>query len=135
VHLLLRRTPPETVIAHLAQLLLAAGAATTTVGGTVGFHVHGATGGPWVVDLAVPGGDWSSGDPEAFARAGTRVLAFASVFAAVAFAPDLLPALLSAGELAVLGDRQRLNKLSTVLGARGSPLGTRLTASLDVAHP
>jgi hypothetical protein len=118
---------PALVIAHLARLCAAAGGATTAVGGTIGFRVHGALGGTWVLDLSVAGGAWSM-DEAAFAQASVRVFAFARTFAAVAFDADALGALLSTGELVVQGDARKLARLSSILGGGSSPLSTRLSA-------
>ncbi len=122
------RVEPELVVAHLARLCEAAGAATTAVGGTIGFRVHGTGGGTWVVDLRTAGGVWAADDAN-FAQASVRVFAFAHAFHAVAFDADLLPALLSTGEIVVQGDLAKLTRLSRVLGGGASPLSTRFIAA------
>lgn len=127
MHLSRIKLTPTDVIANLAGLVNGIGAMTQTIGGTIGFHVHGMEGGCWILDLSIAGGDWQSAeDPEDIDRCSTRVYAYASIFPAILINPAAIAALLESGEIVVEGDKSKLKKLSQMLSAGGSMLDHRV---------
>ena len=128
------RLTPQEVIAGFGELFSKAGAATRTVGGRIGFCIHGAGGGRWIVDLSEPGGVWSEVGQEsgqeaenkgAFAACEVRIYAFARIFAALLLDPEAIVGLRETGEVVVEGDRSKLKQMARLIGSGGSLVGVR----------
>jgi hypothetical protein len=118
---------PKDVIMVITRLLEDAGAATATVGGTLGFRIHGEGGGDWIVDLATPGGRWQRpADPAAVERCDTTIFAEGQVFGRLLTHPEDLEADVKSGQLEVTGDRALWTRLGRVLSARGDLLQQRI---------
>lgn len=109
------KLPPTEVIALFSSLVSKAGAATQFVGGSIGFRVHGAEGGTWVLDLSVEGGRVLENATDAFDAATTRIYAYARDFAALIVAPDAIVGLLETGRIVVEGDKDKLGRLSKLI--------------------
>jgi len=122
------RCPPSEVIALLAGLLAKVGDATTFVGGTIGFRVHGNRGGTWVVDLSKSGGEWKAEPTDGdFESADTKIYSFAPEFSALVLAPDAIEGCLHTGLIVVEGDKAKLGRLSKLIrrGKGGSSISIR----------
>ena len=128
-------TAPE-CIATIAVSLRRAGAATPTVGGTIGFRVHGLGGGDWIVDLGQSGGAWSQpADSHAIAACTVTVYAEAEALARLVLDPRNVDTDLRSGVLAVDGDTRRLTLLGRLLRSSGSALSLRLPRSASSPNP
>lgn len=114
------RCPPREVIAILFDQIQQVGPAASCLGGSIGFKVHGQTGGSWIIELGPDGASLHEGEADsALAACTTRIYAFASELAALVMAPDAIPGLLETGLIAVEGDTKKLSRLSELV-RRGS---------------
>lgn len=118
---------PTEVMTLLGSLVDKTGAAVQFVGGSIGFRIHGQTGGTWILDLSVSGGRYFEDEGSSFNNASTRIYAFARDFAALVTAPDTIVGLLETGRIVVEGDKAKLGRLAKLIrqGQGRSQVGVR----------
>jgi hypothetical protein len=121
---------PVEVLTVIAQVLQRAGGATSAIGGSLGFRVHGIGGGDWIVNLGVAGGEWSQPEsPEMLERCDTTLYAEREAFVHLLTAPELIEIDVKSGQLAVEGDRSKWIRVGRVLSAGGNSLHQRAAQS------
>ena len=117
-------------LAIVARLLQQAGTATLAVGGSVLFVIGRTEGAEemetWRVDLDQVGGHWV----QSVRPASVTVVAARDALPSIINAPGEVAKLHRAGAFLVRGDRQRLEKLATLLGSAGNAISVRFPGAL-----
>jgi hypothetical protein len=128
-------------VSALAQLISTAGPLTRTIGGTIGWMIHGTAGGAWTVDLDVDGGTWTrhegvtTPERDPIAEADVRVYGFERAFSSLILSPETVEAMADEGLITVEGDRSKLTRLAQLLRQGGSLLEQRARPANSTQQP
>jgi hypothetical protein len=125
------RLTPREALAIVARVLQQAGAATTAVGGSLLFVIGPSAVGAddvetWRVELDPPGGHWS----HSAMPADVMVVAAFDALPAIINAPDDVARLVNEGAIKVRGDKERLERLATLLAGAGNRISIRFPGGL-----